>query len=51
MGLKEGGGGGGGCFLITILSYFALITLHKNFREPRAIPSWRKVCVGGGGGC
>ena len=26
-------------------SYFALISLHKNFHEPRTISSGRKVCV------
>ena len=29
--------------------YFASIRLHKNFHDPRTIPSGRKVCVGGGG--
>ena len=28
-------------------SYFASRSLHKNFQDPRTIPSGRKVCVGG----
>ena len=27
------------------LSYFASISLHKNFHDPSTIPSERKVCV------
>ena len=41
-------------FFFYLSSYFASISLHKNFHGPVTIPSWRKVCVGdggGGGGC
>ena len=31
-------------------SYFAPISLHANFHNPRTISSRRKVCVGAGGG-
>ena len=30
-----------------LLSYFASISLHKSFHDPRTITSGRKVCVGG----
>ena len=30
-------------------SYFASISINKNFHDPRTILSGRKVCVGGGG--
>ena len=43
----------GGHYFFYLLSYFALISLHTNFHDPRTIPSGRKVCVGGwvvGGG-
>ena len=31
-------------------SYFAYLSLHKNFHGPNPILSRRKVCVDGGGG-
>ena len=49
----KGSGGGGGIIFFYLSSYFALISLHTNFHDPRTIPSGRKVCVGGwvvGGG-
>ena len=35
-------------FFFYLSSYFAPISLHTNFQDPRTIPSWKKVCVGGG---
>ena len=34
--------------LCYLSSYFASISLHKNFHDPRTILSGRIVCVGGG---
>ena len=38
----------GGIIFFYLSPYFALISLHTNFHDPRTIPSGRKVCVGGG---
>ena len=47
--LSRGVGGGVKNMFCYLSSYFASLSLHKNFYDPRANPSGRKVCVVGGG--